>query len=138
MSGTFTAQVKGWTRKAKRNADLVVKGSISDVGELMTRRAEGTSAGGEHRVGFVPVVTGELINSHEIGINGGVVSEGPADYTAALAGMELGDTVSGVFTADHARPKEYGHGSAPGWFYVRNAVQQWEVIVGQNAAQFKE
>jgi hypothetical protein len=52
--------------------------------------------------------------------------------------MEMGDTVQAVFTAQHARPKEYGHGTAPGWFFVRNAVQQWQVIVDQNAAQFRD
>lgn len=136
MAMSFSASVRGWTEKAKRNATYVVRGSVQDVGELMTRRAAGVTDGGTVRPGFVPVVTGELINSQQVGINGGVIATGAVDYSAVVAGMDLGDRIEAVFTAEHARPKEYGHGSQPGWFFVRGAVQQWPVIVAQNAAQF--
>ena len=138
MKNTFVADVRGWTEKAKRNAELVVKGSIQDTGELTTRRAAGISAGGTHKEGFVPVATSELINSQVVSLNGAPIGTGDISYAAMITGMDLGDTFEMVFTADHARPKEYGHGSAQGWFFVRNAVQQWPTIVAQNAAQFKD
>ncbi|MEM1371471.1 MAG: hypothetical protein AAGG72_04480 [Pseudomonadota bacterium] len=135
---TFSAQVRNWTTKAKRNTDLVVKGSISDVGELMTRRqASVKDTGGSYQEGFVPVDTGELINSQRVDFNGGVVATGDVSYQAVIAGLKMGDTVTHVFTAEHARPMEYGvTGKFGGRFFVRNAVQQWQLIVDQNARQF--
>lgn len=143
MATTFTAQVRGWTEKAKRNAELVVRGSVEDVGELMSRRqASVKETGGAFSVGFVPVDTGELINSQEVSIDGSPVHApgvAPPDYSAIVAGLELGDSVEAVFTAPHARPVEYGvSGRFAGRFFVRNAVQQWQVIVDQNAAQFRD
>lgn len=135
----FSAQVRAWTEKAKRNADLVVKGSIADVGEVMVRRQAGVAqTGGSFKEGFVPVDTGELINSQQVEINGGVVAKGPVDYSAAVVGMEIGDAVKAVFTAPHARAMEYGTSRFAGRFFVRNAVQQWQTIVDQNAAQFRD
>jgi len=139
MAGKFSAQVRAWTEKAKRNADLVVKGSIADVGEIMTRRQAGVAqTGGSFKEGFVPVDTGELINSQQVEINGGVIATGDVDYSAAVVGMEIGDAVKAVFTAPHARPMEYGTSRFAGRFFVRNAVQQWQAIVDANAAQFKD
>lgn len=147
MALSFTASVRGWTDKAKRNADLVVKGSISDVGELMTRRQPSVKeTGGSFKEGFVPVDKSELINSQQVEINGGVVASGDVDYSAAIANMEIGDAVRAVFTAPHARRMEYGFSGTDslgrtynqaGRFFVRNAVQQWQTVVAQNAAQFR-
>ena len=135
----FTADVRNWTEKARRNAELVVRGSIADVGELMTRRqASVKDTGGSFREGFVPVDTGELISSQEVAINGGVVGQGVVSYEAVVGGMDLGDTVQAVFTAPHARFMEYGTGNIAGRFFVRNAVQQWQTIVDANAAQFRD
>lgn len=141
---TFSAQVKNWTEKAKRNAELVVRGSIQDVGELMSiRQASVKETGGFFEIGKVPVDTGELIASQEVSINGGVVGVGDVSYAALVAGIDLGDAFQAVFTAGHARPMEYGFTTrsgtqVPGRFYVRNAVQQWPVIVDANAALFRD
>lgn len=137
---SFAASVRGWTEQAKQNAELVVRGSVQDVGELMTRRqASVKDTGGTFQVGFVPVDTGELINSQRLSINGGVIGRGDVSYAALVAGMDLGDTFQAVFTAEHARPQEYGvTGKFSGRFFVRNAVQQWPTIVKQNALQFRD
>ncbi|MGI3168398.1 hypothetical protein ACRARG_04550 [Pseudooceanicola sp. C21-150M6] len=137
---TFAASVRGWTQKATENAEHIIRGATQDVGELMTRRqASVKDTGGTFQVGFVPVDTGELINSQQVSINGGVIGQGDVSYAALVAGMDLGDVFEAVFTALHARPQEYGvTGKFAGRFFVRNAVQQWSVIVAQNAAQFKD
>jgi hypothetical protein len=133
------ANLGQWSEKVQRNLDLVVKGSIQDVGEIMTRRQPSIKETGTFEVGKVPVDTGELINSQEGSLNGGVVAAGDIDYAALVAGMELGDTVQAVFTAPHARPMEYGvSGKFPGRFFVRNAVQNWQAIVHANAALMEE
>lgn len=139
MAQTFTASVRGWTKKAKQNAELVVRGSTQDVGELMTRRQASVKDTGTYVEGRVPVDTGELINSQQVSINGGVIGSGDVSYAALVAGMDLGDVFQAVFTAEHARPMEYGvTGKFAGRFFVRNAVQQWPVIVEQNALQFRD
>lgn len=139
MSQKFVADVRAWTEKARRNAELVVRGSVQDVGELMSRRQPSVKdTGGSFQVGFVPVDTGQLIASQQVEVNGGVVASGAVDYSAAVVGMDLGDVVQAVFTAPYARHVEYGTGRMAGRFYVRNAVQQWQTIVDQNAAQFKD
>lgn len=143
MAGTFSASVKGWSEKAKRNLDLVVKGSAQDVTELMSRRVQGVSVGGTFVEGFVPVgKTSGLINSLGFALNA-LPQAGGGDYLATLVGMELGDTFTATFSIEYARSIEYGwttkSGSrVPGRFMVRGAVQQWQTIVSANAAQFQD
>lgn len=140
--GKFTAQVRNWTEKAKRNAELVAKGSIQDVAELMTRRQPSVKdTGGAFEVGKVPVDEGTLINSQQVSLSGTVIGSGDVSHTALIAGMDLGDSYQAVFTADHARPMEYGFTTragtqVPGRFYVREAVQNWQAIVDANAALY--
>ena len=133
---TFSATVKGWSEKAKRNAGLVVKASAQEVFERATRRQPSVKeTGGAFEVGKVPVDTGELINSFQARLND-LTQGGAANYEGVILGMELGDTVSGVFTAKHARPIEYGvTGKFAGRFYVREAVQDWQTIVATQAAR---
>jgi hypothetical protein len=135
---SFTAQVRGWSNKAKQNALRVVQGSCADVAELATRTQPSVKVtGGMYREGFLAVDTGELLNSQIVGINGNVVGSGQVSYAALVLGMELGDVFDVGFTAPHAPYHEYGvPGRFGGRFYVRNAVQQWPVIVEQNAVQF--
>lgn len=139
MTSRFSADVRRWTAKARRNADLVVRGSAQDVCELMTRRQASITETGTYREGFVPVDSGELIGSQVVSLNGAEIGRGEVSYAALVAGMDAGDVLEAVFTADHARPIEYGvSGKFGGRFFVRNAIQQWPTIVEQNAAQFKD
>lgn len=141
MAGTFTASVRNWSEKAKRNAEFVVRGAIQDVTEQMSRRVEGITLGGAFVEGYVPVgKTSGLVNSLGFALNGPVSATG-GSYTATLAGMDLGDTFTAAFTIEYARHVEYGRTTStgkhvPGRFFVRNAVQQWEAFVAANAAKF--
>jgi len=135
----FAAQVKNWSEKATRNMELVAKGAISDVVEVMTRRQASIKETGTYMEGFVPVDEGALIDSQIAAINGSVVAAGDIDHEAYIAGVEIGDIYEAGFTADHARHMEYGftHTSGtivPGRFFVRNALQNWQSIVDANAA----
>lgn len=138
MAGTFSAQVRNWSEKAKRNTDLVIRGATKDVCELMTRRQPSIKDIGTYREGFVPVDTGELISSQVASLNGSQIGRGDISYSALVAGMDAGDVFEAVFTAPHARHVEYGTSRFPGRFFVRNAVQQWQTVVDQNAAQFRD
>ena len=136
--GSFSATVRGWSEKGKRNADLVARESIQDIGELMTRPVDGVTRGAPFVVGKVPVDTGELIGSVIVQLNGSTIARGglgvPPDFTASLAGFDLGDTVTGAFTAPYARIVEYKQGR----YMVRNAVQNWQAVVNANAALFRD
>jgi hypothetical protein len=151
MTKSFTADVRNWTEKAKRNAVLIVKQSIQDAGQEMTNAEDGIVRGAPFKEGVVPVDEAELINSSVVIVDGatsgrGEGGQGP-DFTGALAGFEAGDYVEIGFTAKHARRREYGFSGQdslgrtydePGRFMVRNAAQQWNTIVQGNAAKLKD
>jgi hypothetical protein len=142
MAGNFTADVRNWTEKAKRNVDLVLRGSAQDVSELASIAKDGLVRGAPFEVGVVPVDQGQLIGSIVVEIDGAIVGSGSLgqapDYTAALAGFEAGEIMQLSFTAPYARIIEYGRQGVPGRFFVRNAAQQWPAIVEANAALFKD
>jgi hypothetical protein len=154
MTQNFAADVLRFTEEAKQNMEYVFRGSVEDISELMTRRQESmwnSNTGKQVRdtfdVGFVPVDTGELINSVEVSVNGAITGQGankaPPDFVASLAGLELGGVAEIYFTAPHARPLHYGFTTAsgtqvPGRLWVTTAIQQWPAIVDANAALFKD
>lgn len=152
MTQTFAASIEAWSEKAIRNAELVVKGSAADVSEIMTRRQPSVAdTGGTFAEGRVPVDTGELIGSVVVEIAGVRTAQGskgqPPDFTAGILSMELGQDIVVAFTAPYARRLEYGFSgtdslgrtySTQGRFFVRDAIQQWETIVAQNAALFED
>ena len=140
--GKFLADVTAWSDKALRNVDLVLKASAQDVGELMQVRQASKKETGTYVEGKVPVDKGVLVGSLRARLNGGTVAVGVVgqgiDMSAAVAGFEAGDVLEVAYTAGHARPMEYGSGTRPGRFFVRNAVIQWDAIVQANAARFKD
>lgn len=129
MAQTFTAQVKAFADKAKASAEAVVKQSAQEVFEIaQTPVAQG---------GNMPVDTGFLRNSMVAGLNGSTSLSGPDAYVLAIAGMELGDSVFGGWTANYARHVEYGARGLPGRHFALNAARQWQAIVAKNAALVK-
>lgn len=127
MTRSFTAQVEAFAELTKAKLELVVKQSAQDVFEIAQRpKAQG---------GNMPVDTGFLRNSFVSGLNGATSLSGPDAYVASIAGMELGDSVFGGWTAEYARYVEYGTSKMAGSFYALNAAQQWQAIVNTNAAK---
>ena len=137
---SFGAAVKGWSEKAKRNADLVVKDAIQTTALAMSQRQPSVKeTDGFYEVGKVPVDQGELINSQQVSLNNSIVATGDVAYAALIYGMELGDMFEAVFTSEHARPIEYGvTGKFLGRYYVLSAVQEWDNTVAASAAKFKD
>ncbi len=126
---SFTAKIKAFRDLTEQKLEFVVKESAQDVFEIaQTPKAQG---------GRMPVDTGFLWNdSFVAAVNGMVVSQGKADgYVLAIAGMELGDTVFGGWTAKYAKFVEYGTSRMAGSFFALNAAQQWQAIVTRNAAK---
>lgn len=141
MAGSFSASVRGWTQKAKRNARLVVLDATQATAETMTeRQASVKETGGAFEVGKVPVDTGVLIGSVIVEVGGSQTGQGTTgaapDFSAAIVGAELGEPITIGFTAEYARPVEYGTGNMAGRFFVRGAVQEWESTVARSARKF--
>lgn len=125
MSGTFTAQIKGFTDRTKEKLEAVIKTSAQEVFSIaQTPKAQG---------GRMPIDTGRLWNSLIAELNGARVTGGNDAYVMAVAGMELGDTVFAGWTAAYARHQEYGTSKMAGNFYMLSAAQQWQAIVTRNA-----
>lgn len=143
MASSFSAQVKGWSEKAKRNARLVAMDAIQTTSNAMTERVPGVTLGAAFVEGKVPVgKTSGLINSFGSGV-GGYQAGSPIEV--ALAGFDLGDSVTAGFSIEYAFRIEYGFTgpdklgrvyNQPGRFFVRNAVQQWRANVAAAAAKF--
>lgn len=146
MAKSFSAQIKNWSDKARRNIDLVVKQSAQDVLGEMTETVTGITRGGQFQEGKLPVADGNLANSLTYEINGAAVGSGAGGYTAAIAGMEMGDSLIAAFSTDYDMRIEYGFTGTdalgrkynqPGRFFVRNAAQKWPKFVSENAARLR-
>lgn len=139
---SFTAQVRNWTEKAKRNVGLVIGDAAQGVfADMSERQLSVKETGGTFEIGKVPVDTGFLINSLFTDLNGSTVAQGPGSYTAALAGMEIGDVVTYAFSAEYAIDIEYGNVNMEGRFPVREALNSnggWQGRVDQSAAKFQD
>lgn len=135
-SRTFTAQVAAFADLTRKKMELVVKQSAQDVFEAaQTPKASG---------GRMPVDSGFLRNSMVAGLNGSTAMTGADAYVMAIAGMDLGDSVFGGWTAKYALRMEYGFTGTDalgrtynqqGNFFALSAAQQWQAIVAQNAAK---
>lgn len=112
----FDAQVAEWVRQVKDAAEAVaLEAAQATLTDAQLPVAQG---------GNMPVLTGNLRNSLAVGINTEPTERTP-DFTARLAGFELGDTISARWTADYAAYVEYGTRGRPGRAFVRQAAQRW-------------
>lgn len=130
MTRVFTAQLNAFKELTKAKTELVLKQSAQDLFEIAQRpKAVG---------GNMPVDTGFLRNSFVSGLNGSTSLSGPDAYVAAIAGMELGDSIFGGWTANYAQFVEYGTSKMAGSHFALNAAQQWQAIVSANAAKAQQ
>lgn len=142
MAQRFSAQIRNWSEKAKRNASLVVAEAAQEVFRDMSERQPSVKeTGGTYRIGRVPVDTGLLINSMTATLNGSATGQGPDAYVAALAGFEGGDSIVFAFTQEYAPAIEYGTQHFSGRFMVREALNGgggWQARIDRAAARFQD
>jgi len=141
MPGPFSAKVDAWTRQTKERMSAVHKESAQrTVAVMQTPRG----AGGNLRVdtGFLRAslvgVIGENLPAQTTapeGMTRASYDAGP--ISLVIAGADLTDTISVVYTANYAIPREYGSRGQPGDRWVALAAQQWPQIVGQVATEAK-
>ncbi len=128
MTQTFAAQVADWVRESETVMEAVVKDAAQSMMHDATETVAGIGRGGTFQRGVIPVDTGFLAASLVSSAQGASV-RGEDGYIAAIAGMELGDTVSFGWTADYAQHVHYGTSRMPGRFWVNDAVVNWQGYV---------
>lgn len=142
MATKFSAEVRAWTEKAKRNSGLVLADAAQSVFFDMSQRQPSVKdTGGTFELGKVPVDTGVLINTMFSELNGVRTAEGSNAYIAALGGFKLGDVISHNFSASYAAAIEYGTQHFEGRFMVREAINGdggWQARVDAAAAKFRD
>ena len=139
MTKTFSASVKGWSEKAKRNSRLIVMEASEAVYSAMTERHAGVGEpGGSFVTGKVPVDTGFLANSVHVEISGALVGQGTPDFMGVISGMKIGDSIEAAFTAEYAAAVNYGTAHMAGRFFVNQAVAQWPAFVAAAARRYKD
>lgn len=137
--GSFSSQVSAWVAETKARREAVQKESAQRVIEVMQRpRAAG---------GNLPVDTGFLRASLVVTTNGtppsqtyqpdggGSFSYDGASTSLKIAGADIKDPITAVYTANYARAREYGARGQPGDRFVALAAQQWQRIVNEVCAE---
>lgn len=133
--GSFSAKVSAWVRETKERREAVHKASAQRVVEIMqTPRG----AGGNLRVdtGFLRAslvgLTGTSLPAQTIKPDGvEAFSYDGAQINLVIAGADITQPLTFVYTASYARPREYGaRGQAPDR-WVALAAQQWPQVVDQ-------
>lgn len=136
MPSTFTAQLKAAEAKILDDLKEIATESIQDVMEAAQTPQVGMTKGNpSFEIGKIPVAEKELIDSL---MSDGV--EGKKSYVTAIAGFELGDTLTFEWTAPHAMMMELGFTvhSDSDEDYGFDVDVPGRHFVGFNAAKFSE
>lgn len=137
--GSFAAQVGAWASKTKQRTEAVYRASAQRIVEIMQTTDE---HGGNLRfeTGFLRAslvaLTTDALPSQTFkpgGIDRFAYDAGPINLT--ILGAKITDPITVVYTANYARPREYGaRGQTPDRF-VALAAQQWQRVVSEVAAE---
>lgn len=132
MAGkSFTAQLKDIERLTVKNLRYVAAEAIQDVVEAAQTPQTGVTKGASGFVeGKIPVAEAELINS--LTSNG---TEGKDSYAVAIAGFDLGDTLTFAWTAPHAMALEVGTSRIAGRHFVGANAKRFEEFVAKRAKE---
>lgn len=136
--GSFSATVSEWVAKTKQRQEAVYKGSAQTIVSYMqTTRA----AGGNLRVdtGFLRAsliaTTGTIpaVTFKPEGVDRFYYDAGPINLV--ISGAAITDPIIVAYTANYARPREYGARGQPGDRWVGLAAQLWVGVVEAECAK---
>lgn len=139
--GSFSAQVSAWVKETKERREAVHKESAQRVVEIMqTPRG----AGGNLRVdtGFLRASLVALPGTNLPGQTAKPEGIDAFTYDAAqinlvIAGADITQPLTFVYTANYARPREYGAKGKTPDRWVALAAQQWPQVVDQVCTEAK-
>lgn len=137
--GSFSSQVSGWVAGTKDRRDRVYRESAKRVIQVMQRTR---NEGGNLRfdTGFLRaslvVTLSDALPAQTFKPDGvAAFPYDPGGANLVIAGAHIKDPITAVYTANYARPREYGaKGQTPDRF-VALAAQQWQTIVNQVCAE---
>jgi hypothetical protein len=130
MTKSFSADIKNWNDKARRNMQGIMREATQELVEDAQLPVS--------RSGNMPVDTGNLRNTLASGLNGTFGRPAEDSYIVTIAGMKPGDVAQFGWTAAYARarhykPESFGQG---GGMFRDKAVQKWQRIVDRVAKRF--
>lgn len=131
MAKSFSADIKNWNAKARRNMQGIMREATQSLIEDMQTPVP--------RGGNMPVDLGNLRNSLASGLDGSFGPEGPDSYVLTIAGMKAGDTANFAYASQYARarhykPESFGQG---GGMWRDKAAAKWQSFVDKAAEKFK-
>ena len=138
----FVADIRHFRDMTKKNMRATFVDAAFDVLEHAQTSARGITAGGVLIEGRIPTVSTDLIKSLSSSVNGGAGALGEGSYALALAGMDIGDTVTFEWTMEYAARIEYGFSGTdalgrtydvPGWQFVGTNAARWPEFVENRA-----
>lgn len=136
--GAFSSQISAWVAQTKARRDAVHKGSAQEIVSIMQTPR---SAGGNLRVdtGFLraslTAVTSDRMPGLTLkpeGVAAFAYDQGPINLV--IAGADIRQPLTFVYTANYARPREYGARGQTGDRWVALAAQQWPQVVERQCA----
>lgn len=137
--GSFAAEVSDWVRQTKGAAREVYRESAQRVVETMqVPRAMGGNMRvdtGFLRASLVATTTGIIppLQGKPDGVP--AFSYDAGQINLVINGADITDTITVAYTANYARPREYGSRGQPGDRFVALAAQQWQRIVSEVATE---
>ncbi len=137
--GSFSAQVSAWVKQTKARQVAVYKGSAQEVVSIMqASRSEGGNLRidtGFLRASLTANTSGVMppVTYKPKGIEKFPYDAGPINLV--IIGADIKDPITVVYTANYARPREYGARGQAGDRWVALAAQQWPQVVAQQCAK---
>lgn len=145
MARSFSADVKAFAKLTEKQMRRVVVDSLYDVLEGAQTSAQGKTAGGTLIEGRIPVVSGDLINSLAVEIDGVLGPKGQGSYSVAIANYKIGDYMRFGWTIEYAMRVENGFTGTDsegrtfnqsGWHFVSYNAAKWPRIVAGHVAKY--
>ncbi len=139
--GAFSAKVSAWVKETKARRDAVYRGSAKEIVALMqTPRSQGGNLRvdtGFLRSSLVATTSSNLpsVTLKPDGIDAFPYDAGPINLV--INGAEISEPITVVYTANYARPREYGANGQPPDRWVALAAQRWPQVVDQECAKAK-
>ncbi len=144
MSRSFTAQLDDIIDLTVEGMEYTMRQSISDVFEAAQTTQIGITQGAtSFEEGKIPVgLTEELVNS--LSVDDG--AESADAYVVKIANMDIGETITGKWSAPHARRINSGFTgtdslgrtyNVPGRFFVDKNAAKFPEFVKKRAAEVK-
>lgn len=126
---SFSQQIAQWAELTRRKKRRVAAEATAEVFRLALRTQDSVTVSGTYSVGYVPVLTGQLVDSAEVTVDGQLVGTGEMAWQGVPDAMNLGAVAYINFSAPYARHVEYGTRHMGGRFFVLSASQQWFSVV---------